>query len=622
MLYAKVVIGLPIEGLFDYFLPPELRRKINLGARVKVSFGPRRILGFVVGLSRQTLIKNVKPVLEVIDDIPLLDKEMLLLTRKISDYYCCSWGEAIEAALPEALRKGRPLPKVIPDRQGTSRDSPLIRERNESGGDSPLLIHELEPQGRWPLYLDATEEVLSKGKSVIVLCSDTASLFMAKEKINARITAQTAVLYRKDPHELEEWARIKSGKVNIVIGTRSSVFAPLPNLGLIIVDDEDNPVYKQEQSPHYNARVAAFMRADIAKARLILASAHPSLEMLHLARRRKIKYTLIERRNKSPEIKIINPALGLVRGGKGQGLSRLSIDTISSFLAQNKKILLFLNRSGFATFSFCHNCKASLKCPRCNVNLVYYQEERKLSCHYCNFKMPPPDICPNCQAGYIKYSGTGIEKIESELYRVFPKAKVMLWGKGKGSFADSDIVVSTQRIIKEEALNFSLIVTIAIDNSLNLIDFRAAEKAFSNLVGLLGKTQDTFIIQTHLAGHHAFRALQKNDVNIFYDEELKQRKQLNFPPFKHLGLVRLRGNSDTKVKNLAESLFKQLSQDKPKGIEVISVNPAQAAKKRGNFWWEILLRSNRAENLSVFLRKRLKKFSRSGIIVTIDIDPL
>jgi primosomal protein N' (replication factor Y) len=618
MLYAKIVFGLPVEGPFDYIVPQALQKQIRAGQRVWVSFGNRRLMGYVVGLSRTTNIKNLKPILELLDTAPIINKNMLLLTKEVSEYYCCSWGEVIETALPLAIRKGRKITQI------------QRPEKNRLKGRliEPTLIHDSGTKERWSIYLEAIKNVLSQNKSAIVILPDRETVFKAKEIIQSHTEhtgSELVVLYRNEPGEFKEWLKILEGKVKIVVGTRSSIFAPAVNLGLIIVDEEQSSIYKQDQVPHYHCRQAALMRAKLGKTQLILGSSSPSLEAVSLARQNKIKNIFIQRSEENfPEIKIIDTSyLSTGFKKKNKILSKTLEGAIFSALNTKGKILLFLNRKGFATFISCRNCGAVLKCPRCNINLVYHFKENKLSCHYCNFKMDPLDICPNCNAGYMRYSGIGTEKIESELSRIFPQAKITKYDpQKKFDINEADIFISTQSIRKETECDFDLIGVLAIDNSLNRTDLRSSERTFSLLIDILKLTSKKMIIQTTLPNHYCFKALLDKNINIFYDEELKYRKQLNFPPYRHLGLVKLRGKNQERVKKVCSGLFNKLSSSGNKAVDILSFSPAYPAKLRGNFYWQILLRSNNAKRMSKFLKTYLKNFSHSGIIVTVDIDPL
>jgi primosomal protein N' (replication factor Y) len=304
--------------------------------------------------------------------------------------------------------------------------------------------------------------------------------------------------------------------------------------------------------------------------------------------------------------------------------SKALLDAIDSALKAKGKILLFLNRKGFATFAFCHACAMPLKCPRCNINLVYHFKNNLLTCHYCSYKIEMPKICPNCNSGYIKFSGIGVEKVESELTRIFPLAKVkVIQGQGEENLEDSDIIVATSSVIKHPKYCFDLIGVLAIDNSLNRVDFRSAEKTFSQLIGLCSLTNKQIFIQSKLINHYIFKALFKKDVNIFYEEELKQRKQLKFSPYSHMVLIKLRGKNESRVESCALKLFDELNAyNKAKEIRVISVNPGQPAKLRGNFYWQVLISIDNIKKLKNFLKIPLKNFLHSGIILTVDVDPL
>lgn len=299
-------------------------------------------------------------------------------------------------------------------------------------------------------------------------------------------------------------------------------------------------------------------------------------------------------------------------------------DMIRQALDSKSKILLFLNRKGFATFVSCHHCNIILKCPRCNINLVYYFKDNILRCHHCNFKMQAPVICPNCNSGYIRYSGIGTEKIESELARLFPQTKIKRLETAKElDINAADIFVATESIVKEAGCKFDLVTVLSIDNSLNRIDFRSAEKTFGLLVKLLRLTDKKIIIQTGLPNHHCFKALQNKDAGIFYTEELKQRKQLGFPPYKHMALVKLRGKNQAKVQKVSQALFERLKGVKAnKSVKIVSVNPGNFPKLRGNFYWQILMKAGSCFAITRFMKIHLKNFLHSGIIVTVDIDPL
>ncbi len=625
MLYAKITVGLPVAGPFDYAVEAGLQRKIKPGCRVWVPWRNQKKIGYVVGLTRKTNIAQVKSVISLIDESPLLDKNMLLLTRKLSDYYCCSWGEAIETALPQPLRKG----KVLPASAGNGDRAPThIHPAQDisAAKDANLLIYDSEGNGRWDIYLKEMKETLSKNKSVILLFPDRNAVLRAKEIINSKITVSLSVLCRDERGELQEWVKIRSAKSHIIIGTRSGIFAPLTNLGLVIIDEEQDSAYKQDQTPHYHSREIAFMRAKLEGAKLILAGVSVSLESFYLAKKSELKYLRIEPKKTPPELKIIDTRCrpDWPRRGAKAILSKYLQDSIALSLNSQEKILLFLNRRGFATAASCISCGLILKCPRCSINLVYHFKDNLLKCHYCNYKSDPPKICPSCNAGYIKYSGVGSEKIESEVSRIYPQARIIILDRRRyADIAAADIFISSQGTLGNRKNNFGLIGILAIDNSLNRVDFRAAEKTFQLLNGILRLTDKRAVIETRLGRHHVFLALLKGDSELFYRTELAQRRQLKFPPYRHLGLVKIRGKKEEKVQQTAQDLFQRLKESAGnKSIDIISVNCSQPAKLRGNFYWQILVASGSSVGLSKFLKMYLKYSSHSGIIITVDIDPI
>jgi len=461
-------------------------------------------------------------------------------------------------------------------------------------------------------YLQEIKLAVANRESVIVLFTDIHAALGASQIIQQELKIIPQVLYRKQPKELEIWSLIKQADFSVVLGTRSSIFAPVNNLGLIIVDQEEDQVYKQEQVPHYHIREVALMRAEIEGARVIFGSHSPSLESFYLVQNGQLEYQSISSASAYPQVKVIDLRRLAYAERKSKTLfSKFLIDAVASTLAQKGKVLLLINRKGFATSAACHNCGVALKCPRCNINLVFHFDEEKLKCHHCNFKISVPKICPNCNTGYIKYSGMGTEKVESELARIFPQARL-----------NTDIFVETGSVIKNQQVNFDLIGVLAIDNSLNRVDFRAAEKTFNLLMGLTSLTSKSIIIQSANVNHHCFQALIKHEPQLFYQEELKQRKQLNFAPFKHMILVRLRGENLEKVKQAAGDLFARLNIIKTTSLKMLSLNPGQPAQLRGNFYYQILMRATSAQKASHFLKLHLKETHFSGIIVTVDVDPI
>lgn len=615
MLYAKVVFGLPVDGPFDYHIPSYLEKKVMPGIRVIVPFRDRKLTGYVVDVSHKTNIKNLKQLYDIVDAIPLLNQEMLALSKEISLYYFCSWGEAIETMLPEGLR-GQ---KKISIRQGP--DNGLNPKRNQR---EALLIQDLTNEERWQTYWQEIEETLREQEDIIFLSPVIEQAAEIKNLIQARIRQEVALLHSRQgsKENLVEWLKIKNNEVRIVVGSRQAVFAPVNNLGLIILDNENDSSYKQEQVPHYHARDVAIMRSRLNGARIIMSAIAPSLESIYLARRDEIKFEFIDKKN-FPQVNIVDMRREFF-DSKKKVFSYPLLDMLNFALQYKRKTLIFLNKKGFASSAYCRKCHTPLKCQRCNINLVYHYRESRLVCHYCNYSAEPPKICPECNSSYIRYAGIGTEKIESELARFYPQAKILNAEELKEpDSAEADILVSTRSVFKHKLKYIEFIGVISLDNSLNRIDFRAPEKTFFMLLSLISLDAKRLVIQTRLPWHYCFKSILNKDYGSFYENELKTRRQLGLPPFKHIILIKLRGISRERVKERAQFLFEKLKKiNKEKSVEIISCFASTPPKLRGNYHWQILIKSKTVERSRHFFKKNLKDFKTSGIITTVNVDPL
>ncbi|MFA5099525.1 MAG: primosomal protein N' [Candidatus Omnitrophota bacterium] len=625
MLYAQIVLGLPVEGPFDYSIPDALVLSTTVGCRVRINFRNKKEIGYIVGLSDRTLIKTVKPVIDVIDrNGPLLSAAFLELAKQVSLYYYCSWGQAIEIGIPMALRlcrkDGAVSPPSAPGNDGAA--SPPIAVQ---AAPKRLLIHDHDGDGRIRVYQDRAADYLQKQMSVILLVPDKDAIERMRKAMESRFSSRVCVLVREGAQEIGQWVHVRNTRPVLVIGTRSAVFAPVHNLGCIIIDEEHDYSYKQDQSPHYHAREVSMMRCDIEKADFIAGSAAPSLEMMCAVASGAMELEAIAASRPCPQIKIVDMKhLPLVSTRQKITISGYLQEAIQSCLSVKGKTLLFLNRKGYATLAICSHCAKVFQCPRCNVNLNFHYEAKLLRCHYCNYSMAPPNICPECNAGYVRFLGAGTEKLESELCRIFPQARIRRWESGMALEYDSaDIFIATQAAIRHAHRRFDLVGVLGIDNALNHVDFRSSEKAFGIATCLSGLADKQMVVQTNMTNHHVLNALTEHSSDIFYNEEFRQRKQLLFPPYRHFTFIKFRGKDAEKVEKTARAAFDSLSKAvKPAGISVISVNPAQQAKLRSNYHWIILIACKNTARLHDFLKNNLPLSRHSGIIVTVDVDPI
>jgi len=667
MKFADVVINRPIEGPFTYSIPESLEGAVKEGSVVEVSFGNRMVTGYVVGLSDKCDIERIKPISSVIDKNLNISPEMLELTKWISKYYYSFWGEAISAAIPGALKK-----RISVKRRGKEKpakdeeDSEFIDGSSEHLTLNPdqkealrsiinsmddrihrvFLLHGVTGSGKTEVYLQAIAHALELGLSSIILVPEISLTPQTVARFKARFGEKIAVLHSRllGSKRISEWNRISSGEAQIIIGARSAVFAPVKKLGLIVVDEEYETSYKQEDVPRYNARDVAIKRGEISKAVVILGSATPSLESFYAARNG--RYTLVELSERIdsrllPNVDIVDMREEMTRAKKVPIFSQKLKEWIEKDLGEKKQVILFLNRRGFSTFINCRKCGFVIKCKRCSVSLTYHFDKKKLVCHHCNFSMEPPEICPGCNAAYLKYWGLGTEKVESELSRLFPGAVIARMDtdatQKRGThdrvlskFKDGciDILIGTQMIAK--GLDFpkvTLVGVISADTALNLPDFRSAERTFNLLTQVAGRAGRSdlggrVIIQSYAPQHYAIQAAKTHDYNAFYDKEINLRKELNLPPFCHMVSLTLRGRKEERVFKASDNLRAAIEkEDKSKNIEILGPAPSPISKMKGMYRWNIFLRSESAENITPILKKALDRSKSSGIIVTVDVDP-
>jgi primosomal protein N' (replication factor Y) len=367
------------------------------------------------------------------------------------------------------------------------------------------------------------------------------------------------------------------------------------------------------------------MRAKANRADLILSSATLSLETYLAA---KTKHFRLIQSKKSAKDKINIQILDMKEEGfrqrrKNLILSAFLENNIQNTISSGGKVMLFMNRKGFSTFIHCRACGYTLKCPRCNVGLVYHYDNKSLRCRFCNYSAKAVSICPNCQASYMRYLGLGTEKLESEMHRLFPQAKIKRWDKESPIKDDNfNILISTQIGLRKNSSSVELLGVLDPELSLSRMDFRAAEKTFSLLYRLSKLAKDKMIIQTYNPTHYCMQAIRKQDLDYFYQQELKQRKEFGFPPYKHLTQIILRGKNQERVKAVSYALFNKLNAvNKKKSIEVYEPSPSMPSKLRNNYYWNILLKGKSVKNICSLIRKPILEYKKkSAVITTVNVD--
>ena len=497
-------------------------------------------------------------------------------------------------------------------------------------------------------YLQAIARVFSKGKSIIMLVPEISLIPQFTECLKFRFGQTVAVFHSRlsAGEKLRQWSNIESGISKIIVGTRSAVLLPVKRLGMIIIDEEHDFSYKQDETPRYHSREVGIARAKMARAVVILGSATPSLESYYNAKKKLYKIIKLNNDEKDkilPPVRIADMKREIKAKGKSKKIFSFVLkQAIRERLARKEGVILFLNRRGFSTFVHCKGCGYVLRCTECYIPLSYHFQAKELVCRYCGYRQKPDEICPRCNKGYLSYFGIGTQKLESETARIFPQARIgrmdadsvkntalhqkLLEGIKKGRI---DILVGTQMLSRiTDISRITLVGIVSADMSLNLPDFRAGEHTFQILSQMAGKTgrrqtNSEVIIQTYNPEHYSITSAARYDYGKFYTEELVSRKELKFPPYVHMFNLMFRGKSEEKVGWAAERLAGILKKPAVKGIEIIGPASLPFLKRRGSFRRHILLKGKEPAFLNRFLRRRLKKFKTpSGVIFKIDVDPV
>ncbi|MCY0880897.1 MAG: primosomal protein N', partial [Firmicutes bacterium] len=460
--------------------------------------------------------------------------------------------------------------------------------------------------GKTEIYLQLMADALAAGGQALMLVPEIALTPQMQERFGQRFGAQVAVWHSglTDKQRNATWHNVRRQTVRIVVGVRSAVFLPFRQLRLIVIDEEHEGSYKQEEHPRYHTREVAQWRMQREGGLLVLGSATPSIETAHRARQGEIGWIRLSHRVNEqalPPIVIADMREELALGNRSM-FSRALGTAIDGSLQRKEQVLLFLNRRGYASFVLCRDCGQAVECPHCAVAMTYHQETEQLTCHYCFHTQPVPQTCPACGSNRIRYFGAGTEKVVQEVQKLWPQARVMRADRDTLTSRDSyhelyqhmrdeqiDVLVGTQMIAK--GLDFPKVTTVGIvaaDTALHLPDFRAAERTFQLLVQASGragrgKWPGTVIIQTYDPEHFAVATAQSHDFNAFYHQEIGQREALNYPPFGRLWLVEVRHENLETAREMGETARTILCQTLPKDVEIRGPAPAPLAKVRNYF---------------------------------------
>ena len=541
----------------------------------------------------------------------------------------------------EIIQRDAPLP-LNPDQAAALE---RIGEALVMGGFAPFLLHGVTGSGKTEVYLQAIARVVAAGRTALVLVPEISLTPQLVTRFRRRFDCGIAVLHSglSDGERYDEWRRIRRNEVSIVIGARSAVFAPLHRIGMIVVDEEHDGSYKQGEGLRYNARDLALVRGRQAGATVILGSATPLVTSRYAATEGKLGYLPLPRRARGlpmPETLLID-----AQGKKGETFLPALQQALADNLAQDGQSLVFLNRRGFATWLVCNDCGHVLRCPNCAVTLTYHRSRQRHGCHYCGYSIPAPSVCPGCGGPEIGLLGRGTERVEDELKELFPEARVARMDRdttaGRGGHArvlkgiedgTIDILVGTQMIAKgHDFPGVTLVGVISADASLNLPDFRSAERTFQLLSQVSGRAgrgdqPGRVLIQTADPEHYAVACAAVHDYDRFCDQELEFRRELGYPPFAHLALVVLSGVAAPAVESAAGDAVRELREIR-KGsrsrVEILGPAVAPLGLVRGRHRWQILLKAPDRTDLRRLLTAFRDRFRPAAPVrMAIDIDPV
>lgn len=724
-LYAEVIVDVRAEAVnrtFQYVIPAKFREQIQIGHRVLVPFGRRKLEGYVVRFSDTLEVEEykLKGIIKLLDPEPLILPSLVELAYWMAKRYVGLFSEALQYMLPPASRYGKERvgaktaqlvtlmvenatirknavaqQRVLDilqtrrqmlaaeliqlantsystlhalEKQGIIELSETRVERKVAWDEladppvtltleqqsavklildelhdnrRPVLLHGVTGSGKTEVYLNVIAEVIKSGKQAIVLVPEIALTPQTLNRFATRFQSGVSVLHSglSLGERFDQWCKIYAGEVDVVIGARSAVFAPLPNLGLIILDEEHEGTYKQEEgSIRYHTRDVAIKRAELVGGQVVLGSATPAVESYHQALRG--DYVLAElpervENRAMPQVEVVDMREEFEQGNRTM-FSHLLRSELESLVGTSKQAIILLNRRGFANFVLCRECGEVVECPNCQVSLTYHKYGNRLKCHYCLHQETMPDRCPRCASRYLRQFGVGTEQLEQVVNKEFPSLQTLRLDadttRRKGAHAailkrfgegKAQVLIGTQMVAKGlDFPNVTLVGVLSADLALNFPDIRAAERTFQLLTQVAGRSgrgdhPGRVVIQAYDPNHFAILTAQNHDYLTFYRQEISFRRSLGYPPFRHLTRILCSGPEALTEESAREIADFLLSQG-VKRDDLLGPHPAPIGRIQGRYRWQILLKS---DQLPTDLLRQLPA-SASEVLVTIDIDPL
>ena len=543
--------------------------------------------------------------------------------------------------------KARPSPFAFDFNSAQQNALSRLREAVDTRKFAGILLHGVTGSGKTAVYLAGMRAVLEAGRSAILLVPEIGLTPAVAADLHQIFGDEVAILHSalSDKERAQQWHRIRSGEARMVVGTRSAVFAPVADLALIIVDEEQDSSYKQEESPRYHARDVAVVRAKMANAAVVLGSATPSLESYFNAK--KNKYALVElpdrvEQRPLPEVEIVDMRQEFQETGHEQVISRKLAAEIKERFDRHEQVMVLLNRRGYSPVALCRTCGKTLECRNCAIAMTHHKREHKMICHYCGYTAPVPKSCVHCGSEYVYFLGTGSEKLEELLHGMFPQARIARLDRdtvrGHEDFertlnalneGELDLLVGTQMIAKGHDIHgVTLVGVVGADSALGLPDFRAAERTFQLLTQVAGRagrgqSPGKVILQTYFQDHYAVQYAAHHDFTGFYEKELRFRSWMHYPPYSALANVLIRSDKLDEALQWSGTLGKWFEQSRHEGVRVLGPATAPILRLKRDYRYHFVLKSPSREKLNGTLRSMLayaaaQKIPRTQVIVDVD----
>jgi primosomal protein N' (replication factor Y) len=652
-MFINVLFPINAEA-FTYQVPVELENKVRTGVLVQAPFRRQKKAGIVISRGKPPATNRdikFKTIESILDDEPLISEKLLKLIHWVGQYYISSSGLALKNAVPSGIFEGKRSgkTKITYDRVVKSAKRFRLNPEQEhalSAINEPregvFLLHGVTGSGKTEVYLRAIESI--GDREAIVLVPEIALTAQIIDRFRSRFGEGVAFLHSglSPGEKLSQWRKMRRGEVKVAIGVRSAVFSPFRNLGLIIIDEEHEPSYKQFEGLRYHARDVALARAKIEGIKIVLGSATPSIESFYNARKGKINYIELKNRIEMkplPEVEIIDMTK---EEKKSWSFSDKFLCALRENVAKGRQSLLMLNRRGYSPFLICTDCGYTHKCPACSITLTYHKDTKTLNCHYCNSLLKPRDFCPQCNSTRTKSIGAGTQRVEEELHTLIPELALKRMDSDTTRRKLShyrmvkemeqkkiDILVGTQMVAKgHDFPNVTLAGVVMADVALNLPDFRSSERTFqlfTQLAGRAGRGEapGQVYIQTYEPDHYAFDYVRKHDYKGFYEREIELRRELSYPPFSRLVRILFSFRKEEGISRVMKNLSLKLKKASTGEVDVLGPSPAPIEKIRNLWRWHLILKGKRAKTIR---NHAMKVLQLSGDLkdgrVDIDVDPV